>query len=516
MVWQIGPYELDGDRFELRLDGVAVAIEPQVLAVLMHLVAHRDRLVTRDDLIATVWNGRIVSEAAISSRIKSARQALGDSGDRQTMIRTVHGMGFRFVHDVVPGAPAAAMAPLPLAAVVVERAAPQRPSIAVLPFSLVGAAGPHAIIAEALPQDLISDLSRLHWLFVIARGSSFQLRATDPDIRQVGVLLGVNYCLSGRVEVAGQRLTIDVELSDTRDCGIIWNERHQIAAADIHAVRAQICSGVIAALDLQIPAHEARIARLRSPSQLDAWASYHLGLQHMYRFNPADNAQALRQFDHALSLAPEFARAHAGLSYCHFQSALVGYAPDPAVASAAAFRSAEAAIAADRLDPFANMTMGRAFWLSGQVEHGMSWLDQAVALNPNYAQGIYSRAWARTITGNGVDGGADADLAMALSPLDPARFAMLSTRALAHLVSGDTGQACVWADRAATSPGAHALILLNAAICHVMGGTPDKAQYWADEARRRQPGLTQSDYFRSVPLSLDRKPIVAALTQLGI
>ena len=236
MLWRIGQYELDGERFELRCDGATVAVEPQVLEVLMQLVAHRDRLVTRDELIEVVWKGRIVSETAISSRIKSARQALGDSGERQAMIRTVHGKGFRFVHAVEEILVAAAMpatATFPPLATPAAKAEPTRPSIAVLPFSLVGAAGPFAIIADALPHDLISDLSRLRWLFVIARGSSFQLRATDPDIGQVGTVLGVNYCLSGTVEVAGRRLTIDVELADTRDCGIIWNERYHVAAEAI-------------------------------------------------------------------------------------------------------------------------------------------------------------------------------------------------------------------------------------------------------------------------------------------
>ena len=329
MLWRIGPFELDGERFELRRDGAAVAVEPQVLSVLMHLIVHRDRLVTRDELVDSVWNGRIVSDAAISSRIKSARHALGDSGERQTMIRTVHGKGFRFVHDVETALPAAAeAAPAP--------AAPARPSIAVLPFNLVGVAGQHGVIAEALPHDIITELSRLRWLFVIARGSSFQLRAVDPDIGQVGSVLGVNYCLTGTIEVIGARLVISVELADTRDRGVIWSDRHNVVADEIHAVRAHISASVIAALEVQIPRHEAQIARLRAPEQLDAWSSYHLGLQHMYRFNQADNAEALRLFEHAVVREPEFARAHGGLSFCHFQAAFVGYAGDSAAARTAA------------------------------------------------------------------------------------------------------------------------------------------------------------------------------------
>ncbi len=508
MLWRIGPFELDGERFELRRDGTAVAVEPQVLSVLMHLVVHRDRLVTRDELVDSVWNGRIVSDAAISSRITSARHALGDSGERQTMIRTVHGKGFRFVHDVETAVPAAAAAPP-------ASAAPARPSIAVLPFNLVGVAGQHGVIAEALPHDLITDLSRLRWLFVIARGSSFQLRAADPDIGRVGAVLGVNYCLTGTIEVIGARLVISVELADTRDRGVIWSDRHNVVADEIHAVRAHISASVIAALEVQIPRHEAQIARLRAPEQLDAWSSYHLGLQHMYRFNQADNAEALRLFEHAVARAPDFARAHGGLSFCHFQTAFVGYAGDPAAARTAARRHAETALAIDSLDPFANFTMGRSLWLTGDVEQGNGWLDQAIALNPNYAQAIYARAWAQTIGGNGAAGRADADSAMALSPIDPLRYAMLATRALAHLVDGEDAEACVWADRAAVAPGAHVHILVIAAICQMLAGTGDKAQFWAAEARRRNPALTQADFFRSFPFSAARPRIAEGLTALG-
>ena len=251
MAFRFGPFELDADRFELRRDGARLAVEPQVVSLMLLLVDNRHRLVTRDEIIQAVWNGRIVSEAALSSRIKSARQALGDDGQQQRMIRTIHGKGFRFVHDIEvtpePALPARAAVrgeepEVPPASV------PARPSIAVLPFRLLGPAGCHALIAEALPCDLIAELARLRWLFVIARGSSFRFGGPDPDIGQIGAVLGVRYCLTGTIEESGDRLAIAVELTDTRDRGIVWSERYAARAGDIHEIRSRIAASTVAAL----------------------------------------------------------------------------------------------------------------------------------------------------------------------------------------------------------------------------------------------------------------------------
>src|SRR5262249_23866804 len=146
--------------------------------------------------------------------------------------------------------------------------------------------------AHALPDEIITELSRLRWLFVRARGSCFRLRASDAEIVDIGRMLGVRYCLSGTLELSGQRLGITVELVDTRDGGIIWEERFSGQIDAVHSIREDILSRVITALDLRIPIHEAARARLKVPENLDAWSAYHLGLQHLYRFNRGDNAAA--------------------------------------------------------------------------------------------------------------------------------------------------------------------------------------------------------------------------------
>lgn len=521
MPFRFDKFELDAEKFELRRNGVALAVEPQVLSVLLLLVRNRERLITKDELIEQVWGGRIVSDSALASRIKTARRLLEDDGAQQRMIRTIHGRGFRFVGPLeeaavkvpagVEAAPGGLQEP-------VRSRGRTKPSLAVLPFSLVGAPDRYGVIAEALPHELIAELSRLRWLLVIARGSSFQFRSVDPDIARIGALLGVDYCLSGTVEIETARIMVSVELADTRDRGIIWTERYSSKVGDVHDIRSRIVASTIAALEIHIPLHEAQSARLRSPEHLDAWSAYHLGLQHMFRFTQADNAAAIRMFAQAVAKEPGFARAYAGLSFSHFQDAFLNYTADRDGEAIAARRFAERAVELDAMDPFANFTMGRSQWLTGDVESSLGWLERAITLNPNYAQGIYARAWAETILCHGTDGQTHVDEAMLLSPIDPLHYAMRGTRALSHLVRGEYAEAASWGDSAARAPGAHVLITVIAAACHSLNNDLDKARAWAENVRARRANLAQRDFFRSFPFAdpAMRERIGRGLARLGI
>ena len=306
MIYRFGTCSFDTAAYELRSNGAVVPLEPQVFALLRLLIENRDRLVTKDEILERIWNGRIVSEAAIASRVKSARQAIGDDGARQLMIHTLPKQGFRFVAEVeaVAASPALAIREAPDQPLAPSNEPVARPSIAVLPFDVVGGEALAAGIAEALPHDLIAELSRLRWLFVIARGSSFRFRGADANIQRVREALGVRYCLSGVVETDASDIALTVELCDTRDGGVLWSERFRSGLEQVHEIRETIVQAVTGALELQIPLNEARRARLKAPESLDAWSAYHLGLHHMYRFSPDGNALAAALFERAPRRSP--------------------------------------------------------------------------------------------------------------------------------------------------------------------------------------------------------------------
>ncbi|MBI1365747.1 MAG: transcriptional regulator [Alphaproteobacteria bacterium] len=525
MIYCFGDFELDTSKVELRRQGAAQAIERQVFALLLLLVENRDRMVSKDEIIEKIWDGRIVSDSAIASRIKSARQSIGDDGKTQNYIKTIHGRGFRFVGEAILRQDARVIAPsggeegeesVSISAAKADVTA-GRPSIAVLPFKLIGVPDPYAPIAEALPHDLISSLSRLRWLFVIARASSFRFRSGGHDLGAIGPALGARYCVSGDVEMAGGKIAIAVELGDTRSGAALWGERYAARFDDVHAIREEIIASIVSALEIQISANEALAARLKSPDQLDAWSAYHLGLGRLYRFNRQDNAAAAAMFERAISLDPGFARAHAGLSSTHFQNAFLKYTPDRDSARKLARQCAERAVELDPLDPFANFAMGRAYWIENDVAGGMAWLERSVSLSPNYAQGFYARAWADTVLGHDAAGEESADLALSLSPLDPFRYAMLGVKAFAHAARDEYADAAHWAELSARSPGAHVLIAAIALAAHGLNGDREKAAFWAQNIRKRKPDLTSADFIEAFPFEREdmRRRMAQALQAYG-
>jgi len=500
MIYAFGDYRMDVAARELRRADAAVRLEPQVFDLLHLLIENRDRVVSRDELIERIWGGRSVSDAAVSSRIKSARQAIGDDGARQLLIRTHHGVGFRFVGAMTPAPSASVIVPMDvreLAVPTLGEAASTRPSIAVLPFQLVGGEGPYSAIADGLPHDLIVELSRLHWLTVIARGSSFQFRGPSVTPDQVGAALGVRYALTGVAEIEGPRLSLTVEVCDTRAATVIWGEAYRCHLEAVHEVRGEIARAVVSALEMYIPLAEAR--RALAEPHLDAWAAYHLGVAQMYRFDPEGSRRAAALFEQAIAREPAFARAHAGLSFAHFQGAFQRFAPNRPAAIEQARRSAETALALDPLDPFCNLVLGRTCWLTGDLEGALPWLDRAVDLNPNYAQGKYAGAWTRTLLGEGRTGRELVAAAEALSPLDPLLYGMRGVRAFSHMILDEPEEAALWGERAARTPRAHALIEVVAAIGHGLNGDDGQARKWMASALRRQPVLDRHAFFEAFP-----------------
>jgi TolB-like protein len=508
MQYRVGEHVLDLRKFELRKNDCLLPAEPQVLSLLFLLVENRDRLVSKDELVATIWNGRAVSDSAISSRIKSARQLLGDDGEAQRLIRTVHGKGFRFVGEV-------SACDTEVTKVQLLDPSDPKPSIAVLPFECTDAR--LSIISDGVPHDLIVGLSRLRSLMVIARGSSFRFRGWSGNLEQVGATLGVTYCLTGTVHAAGSRVAVAVELIHAATSSAIWGDLYQGDLDNLHEIRDNILAQIICTLELQIARHEADRARLRNPEDLDAWSYYHLGLQHVFRFNRADNARGLEYFEQATARDPDFSQAHAGVSFARFQNAFMQYSDDIEEEVAGARRAAETATELDEQDPTANLMMGRSLWLEDQLESSVPWLDRAITLSPNYAQAIYSRAFTHMLMCENESGQEKAHAALRRSPIDPLHYAMLSCSGFNEAILGHESDGAILVDRAAREPRAHVMIAAMAAICHVWAGNKEAASYWERDIRSRDPNLTADVFLTSFPFRDGpvRQRVTEALRVLG-
>ncbi|HVT50815.1 MAG TPA: winged helix-turn-helix domain-containing protein, partial [Dongiaceae bacterium] len=253
-----------------------VALGPQVFDLLLYLLQNRTRVVSKDDLLEAVWRGRIVSESTLTSHINAVRKAIGDTGGEQRLLRTVARKGYRFVGAVTEWHPTGAGAEPAQSAAPVEPALPipDRPSIAVLPFLNLSGDPAQDYFVDGVVEDIISALSRMRWLFVIARNSSFTYKGRAVDVKQVGRELGVRYVLEGSVRKVDQRLRITGQLIDATTGAHLWSERFDSTIEDIFELQDQMTTCVVGALAPHLERAEIERARRKPTENLDAYDYY--------------------------------------------------------------------------------------------------------------------------------------------------------------------------------------------------------------------------------------------------
>jgi TolB-like protein len=354
-------HTLDTDRRELHCGALPVAVEPQVFDLLIYLVQNRNRVVSKDDLIESVWRGRIVSDSTLASRINAARRAIGDNGDEQKLIRTIARKGIRFIGTVsMRGGEAAHKAARSSIAVQpsARLRAPRfdRPAIAVLPFANTSDEPEQDYFSDGISEDIITALARLRWFFVIARNSSFAYRARSVPTRQIGEELGVGYLLEGSVRKSGDRVRITAQLNDIATGNQVWAERYDRQLADVFAVQDEITEAIVAAIEPQVYAAENFRAQRKLPESLDAWDLVMRALSHFWRMTPEDNRAAQQLLEHAVAIDPHYAQALAVLAVSRIFGAHMGW-EETATATPIAARAALAAVQADSDDPWAYLAL---------------------------------------------------------------------------------------------------------------------------------------------------------------
>lgn len=499
MRYRFGKFELDTEMFELRQAGTGVHVEPLVFDLLRFLVENPGRVLSRSAIVDAVWDGRIISDSTISGAIKSARKALREDAQ---LIKTIRGRGFQFAGEVISES-----GPHTAAHAITDQTgnpetqppSPTRPSIAVLPLHVLTPDAGSLGLGDAVSQEVILELSRLHWMFVTARGSSFQFRDPSTDQATISAVLGVRYILAGTIAIHGSQATVAVELSIGQTGEVVWAEHFEMPLDQLLQLKSTIAANIVSVVETRIQAKEALEAARLPTENLDAWSAYHRGLWSMYRFTQPDNEEAARLFHRAIAVDPGFARAYAGLSFTHFQNAFLDYSVDRSGNRDLARRYAEKCLELDPLDPFCNLTMGRSSWLEGDLFAAMPWLQRSIDLSPNYAFALYNRSLLSVLQGDGMEGEAGATKALALSPIDPLGYAMLGTRAMSHMVRGEYAEAAAWVDKAVAAPNAHVHIHVIAALGHALAGHNDRAAKCVATIRRLNTDFNQADFFRAFP-----------------
>ncbi|WP_170984933.1 winged helix-turn-helix domain-containing tetratricopeptide repeat protein [Roseomonas sp. AR75] len=451
-----GQYEVDLRRQELRRGDDVVHVEPQVFDLLVHLLRNRDRVVSKDELFDTIWQGRIVSEAALSSRINAARKAVGDDGDRQDVIRTVHKRGFRFVAEVRAlddePAPPAEPSPEPPPAVGTPAQVSRRPSIVVLPFANLSAEPDTEYFSYGLTEDIIRLLARHHWLDVLSRHSGAPYKGREVDAREIGAALGVRYLVQGSVLRRGERVRITADLVCAETGRQLWSDAHAFTLDHLLDIQKSMAEQIAATIEPELGRIEREAAVRRPPRSVDAWDCYQRGLWHLWGFTVPGMEEAEAMFRRAIAIDPGFARAHGALAYVHLQSAVLRPPEDRPALIAAAMEEARAAVALDDQDCMNLCVLGRAHTFQRDYEEGIARLEEAVELNPSFAQAWYALGFTFTVCGREEEAIACIERATELSPRDPHLASFHSTRALAHFFLGDLDAAVALTRQAMRAP----------------------------------------------------------------
>lgn len=503
-------FSLDPDCRELRQGSNLVPIEPQVFDLLQYLVRNRERVVSKDDLIATVWNGRIVSESTLSSRITAVRHAVNDRGEEQRLIRTVARKGFRFVGDVREAATAKSIGAYqqaerepasPNSQATPTIALPDRPSIAILPFANISGDSEQDYFVDGIIEDITAALSQFRWLFVIARSSSFTYKGRGVDAKQVGRELGVRYVLEGSMRKSVNRVRITAQLIDAATGAHLWANRFESRLEDIFALQDEVTASVVGAIGPKLEQAEIERAKRKPTESLDAYDYFLRGMASFHRMTREAIDDALRSFRRAIELDQEFASAYGMSAYCYVWRKTNGWVVHREQEITEARRLAHRAAEFGRDDAVALGTGGFALaHVAGDLEGGSAMIDRARALNPNLAILWLFSGWVKTYLSEPEMAIEHLTHAMRLSPFDPQAFATHLVIGFGHFIAARYDEAAAWAEQALREQPNFAGAARVAAASHAFAGRLEQAQKAMARLRQIDPALRVSNLKDATPL----------------
>jgi pentatricopeptide repeat protein len=390
LLYRFEDYVLDSDRRELRRGPALLAVEPQVFDLLEFLLRNCDRIVSKEDLLDSVWGGRIVSESTLDSRISAARRIIGDSGKEQRLIRTTIRRGIRFVGT-------AGQEPSTSESTVADFL--PRLSIAVVPFANLSNDPEQEYFADGMVQEIITALSRIRWLFVIGRNSSFTYKGQAIDVKQVGRELGVRYVLEGSVRKAGDRVRITAQLIEAETGAHLWADRFDGSLEDVFDLQDNIASSVAGVIEPALRAAETARSARRPPHDLTAYDLYLRAAAMM--LSPARRVAELAELlDRALDRDPDFGPALALAASFHWNSDIFDWCADREYNRRMALERGRRAlqVAGDDPDVLSRAACALAYF-GEDIDAMIALVDRALTLNPNYAMGWHQSAVLRLWAG---------------------------------------------------------------------------------------------------------------------
>jgi len=382
-----------------------------------------------------------------------------------------------------------------------ELSLPSKPSIAVLPFENMSGDPEQEYFADGMVEEIITALSRMRWLFVIARNSSFTYKGRAVDVKQVGRELGVRYVLEGSVRKAGNRVRIAGQLVDTTMGAHLWADRFDGELQDIFDLQDQVTASVVGAIAPKLEQAEIERAKRKPTENLDAYDYFLRGLAGVHRWTHEANDEALRHFARAIELDPEFAAAYGMAARCYSQRKVSGWMADRSQEIGEAERLAKRAAALGKDDAVALHAAGMALaYVVADLDGGAALIDRSLALNPNLAWGWLFSGWVRVWRGEPETAIEHVGRAMRLSPHDPHFYNMQAAQAAAHFFAGRHEEAAPLAEAAARDQPNHIIAACIVAANASKAGWLDQAQQAVARLRALEPTLRTSNLRDLLPL----------------
>jgi TolB-like protein/tetratricopeptide (TPR) repeat protein len=370
---------------------------------------------------------------------------------------------------------------------------PDKPSIAVLPFQNLSGDREQDYFADGVVEEIITALSRMPWLFVIARNSSFTYKDRIVDVKQVGQELGVRYVLEGSVRKSSNRVRVAGQLIDAATATHLWADRFEGGLEDIFDLQDRVTMSVVGAIAPKLQQAEIERAKRKPTGSLDAYDYFLRGMASFYQWTKEGNSEALRLFYRAIELDPDFSSAFGMASFCYVLRKVNGWRADPVQETAEGSRLAQRAADLGKDDAVALGTAGQTFaYLAHDLDAAAALIDRALMLNPNLVATWLFSGWVRDWLGEPEVALEHLKQALRLSPLDPLIFRVQGAIALAHFLGGRYDESSSWADKALQNNSRFLPAMLFAAASNALAGRSAEAKKAMSRASEIDPTLRVS------------------------
>jgi adenylate cyclase len=471
-IYAFGPFRLDGSAEILFRDLKPLPLGRRAIALLRTLVGRAGVPVSKDALIEAAWPGLVVEESNLTVQIASLRRALGEEPGGEYWIETLPRRGYRFVGPKVstPEAAADATSPGPKPPGAEPNALPDKPSILVLPFTNISDDLEQEYFANGLTADLITELSRISSMAVIAYNSLHKVNAID--VKQLAADFGCRYVLEGTVRRAGQHVRVTAQLIEATTGNHLWAEKYDRGLEDIFAVQDEITRSVVGSTQTQVVLSEGAFAERSTKPDFRSWDLAKRGWKKIYELT-RDSLEAARDIARELTeIDPSFAKGQQLLAAAEYHLALMGFSDDQDASLSKALRGIKEAIRLDGGDEYSHWLLGAIAGNGlGQHDRAVTAFRQALELNPNFSLAIGSLGFALALAGKVDESIRNSEFCIRLNPRDPSVFFRFSSLALAYFVGQDYSRARDWAEKAVARKygwwQGHALLAASCAFLNV-------------------------------------------------